>query len=662
MKFCHIFLMSCLAGLSATVSAEARVAHLTSPDGSIHLSVSDEEKPTITYSVAVDGDTVLAPSPFALHLRGVKEASRIRKANTHRGISEHIEAPFYRQSEFDVDYNIMNVVLDNGVTLEWRVFDDGIAYRYKTALSDTVIVDGETAVFNAAGDPTVYLSHSTNKDNPMAMAFQNQYSVTPLSQADELLAFLPATIDAGKGVKLTILESDLKSYPGMFLKADTTNRSLEGQFAKHPRDYAYYPWRHQAYVTKTEDYIDRTPGTRSFPWRVIAITRRDIDMPVNNLVYALAEPSRVEDTDWIKPGKVAWDWWNDWGLTGVPFEAGINTETYKHYIDFASKNGIEYVVLDEGWYDPKSGDMLTVIDDMDLQELIDYGKSRNVDIVLWTVFNVLDDCLEEACQKYAAMGIKGFKVDFLDRDDQTAIDMTYHIADACARHHLFLDYHGIYKPTGLQRTYPNVLNFEGVFGLEEVKWGDPATDFPRYDVTYPYIRLMAGQCDFTPGAMANATKTDWRAVYSHPMSMGTRSHQISNYIITDSPFTMLCDSPSNYEKEQECVDFITRLPVVFDETRVIDGEIGEYIVTARRHGDNWYIGGATNWTPRNLSIDFSWLPSDVDYKATILADGPNAHKSATDYSLSTEVVNATATKDLHLAPGGGFVIILEPVH
>ena len=403
----------------------------------------------------------------------------------------------------------------------------------------------------------------------------------------------------------------------------------------------------------------RTEGPRTYPWRVLAVTEKDTDMPVNHLVYALASPNRIGNCSWIKTGHSAWEWWNDWNLKGVPFRAGINTDSYKHYIDFASRNGIEFMVLDEGWYDPKSGDMLTVVPQLDLPALVEYARERGVDIVLWTVFNVLDKQLEEACAKYAALGVKGFKVDFLDRDDQTAVEMVYRIADAAARHHLTLDLHGIYKPTGLNRTYPNVINFESVFGMEEMKWAGQGTDMPLYDVTFPFIRMMAGPVDYTPGAMRNASKTSWRAVYSSPMSMGTRCHQLATYIVHDSPFTMLADAPGNYLHEQECVDFITSLPVVPDTTFIASGELGKYLVTVRRKDINWYIGGMTNWDEREIELDFSFLPRDTQYTATLFTDGPNAAKQAEDYRRETCKINKDSRLKLHLASGGGFAMKLE---
>lgn len=553
--------------------------------------------------------------------------------------------------------------LKGGFGIIFRAYNEGVAYRFYTTQSSDIIIKEEQAEFNFKEDYTAYLPYTTNDKKPMAMAYQNVYDITPLSKAQPKLAFLPVTVDCGS-VKLTLLESDLEAYPGVFVQSQQGKYGLKGVFAPYPAKTDFYPWRKQEYVTETTDFISRSRGSRSYPWRVLAITEKDTDMPVNNLVYALASPNRIGDTSWIKTGKVAWDWWNDWNLKGVPFKAGINMDTYKYYIDFASRNGLEFIVLDEGWYDPKSGDMLTVIPELDLTELIAYGKSKGVEIVLWTVFNVLDSQLEAACKKYADMGIKGFKVDFLDRDDQTAVEMVYRIAEMTARYKLTLDLHGIYKPTGINRTYPHIINFESVFGMEEVKWTDIKNNMPLYDVTFPYIRMMAGPVDYTPGAMRNATKADWRAMYYTPASMGTRCHQLAAYIVHDSPFTMLCDAPTNYLNEQECVDFIASLPVEVDSTFIASGELGKYIVTVRKKDVNWYIGGMTNWDERDVQLDFSFLPEGMSYTAVLFKDGVNANKQAEDYRKETIRIDKDSRLTLHLASGGGFAMKLElcPVH
>lgn len=648
---------------NASFAAKEKKYVLSSPDGTLKVEISAGNE--LAYQVMHGNDTILSHSNIGLVLENgtiVGKTPRIT-GERRRKIKDNIESPFYRFKEFVATGNELDLKLKGGFGIIFRAYNEGVAYRFYTTQSSDIIIKEEQAEFNFKEDYTAYLPYTTNDKKPMAMAYQNVYDIIPLSKAQPKLAFLPVTVDCGS-VKLTLLESDLEAYPGMFVQSQQGKYGLKGVFAPYPAKTDFYPWRKQEYVTETTDFISRSRGSRSYPWRVLAITEKDTDMPVNNLVYALASPNRIGDTSWIKTGKVAWDWWNDWNLKGVPFKAGINMDTYKYYIDFASRNGLEFIVLDEGWYDPKSGDMLTVIPELDLTELIAYGKSKGVEIVLWTVFNVLDSQLEAACKKYADMGIKGFKVDFLDRDDQTAVEMVYRIAEMTARYKLTLDLHGIYKPTGINRTYPHIINFESVFGMEEVKWTDIKNNMPLYDVTFPYIRMMAGPVDYTPGAMRNATKADWRAMYYTPASMGTRCHQLAAYIVHDSPFTMLCDAPTNYLNEQECVDFIASLPVEVDSTFIASGELGKYIVTVRKKDVNWYIGGMTNWDERDVQLDFSFLPEGMSYTAVLFKDGVNANKQAEDYRKETIRIDKDSRLTLHLVSGGGFAMKLElcPVH
>ena len=662
-KLCLAILSLLLLIGNASFAAKEKKYVLSSPDGTLKVEISAGNE--LAYQVMHGNDTILSHSNIGLVLENgtiVGKTPRIT-GERRRKIKDNIESPFYRFKEFVATGNELDLKLKGGFGIIFRAYNEGVAYRFYTTQSSDIIIKEEQAEFNFKEDYTAYLPYTTNDKKPMAMAYQNVYDITPLSKAQPKLAFLPVTVDCGS-VKLTLLESDLEAYPGVFVQSQQGKYGLKGVFAPYPAKTDFYPWRKQEYVTETTDFISRSRGSRSYPWRVLAITEKDTDMPVNNLVYALASPNRIGDTSWIKTGKVAWDWWNDWNLKGVPFKAGINMDTYKYYIDFASRNGLEFIVLDEGWYDPKSGDMLTVIPELDLPELIAYGKSKGVEIVLWTVFNVLDSQLEAACKKYADMGIKGFKVDFLDRDDQTAVEIVYRIAEMTARYKLTLDLHGIYKPTGINRTYPHIINFESVFGMEEVKWTDIKNNMPLYDVTFPYIRMMAGPVDYTPGAMRNATKADWRAMYYTPASMGTRCHQLAAYIVHDSPFTMLCDAPTNYLNEQECVDFIASLPVEVDSTFIASGELGKYIVTVRKKDVNWYIGGMTNWDERDVQLDFSFLPEGMSYTAVLFKDGVNANKQAEDYRKETIRIDKDSRLTLHLASGGGFAMKLElcPVH
>ncbi len=623
-------------------------------DKSLNITVSHSGKQVMT--IKADQTYCLFPHwEQSVPTLGTKHshAGTVKGARASR-IAESIQAPFYRQRKIDIEGKQIDLKLRDGFGMQVRAYDEGVAYRFYTTNKKGTIITDETADFHFPENAKAWLAYSTNDEKPFAMAFQNYYDETHLSKAKDKYIFLPATIESGD-VKVTILESDLRAYPGMFVKADGLH--LRAAFAKYPKRMDYYKWRGMSYVAETEDYIAKSKGPRTYPWRVMAITEQDTEMPVNNLVYALATPNQIGSTDWIKPGKVAWDWWNDWNLKGVDFEAGINTRTYQYYIDFAAKNHIPYVVLDEGWYDSSKGDIMNPIPAIDLQGLIDYGREKGVSIALWTVFNVLDEHLTEACEKYAKMGVKGWKVDFMDRNDQTAVEMAERLAKTCAQYQLFLDYHGFYAPTGMSRTYPNILNYEGVFGMEEARWAKKETDMPRYDVTFPFIRMMAGQVDFTPGAMRNGTKENWVECYQNPVSMGTRCHQLACYIVHDSPFTMLCDTPINYEREQPCVDIITSLPDTFDETKIIQGKLGSYIIVARRNGSDWYLGGQTNWDGRDVELSLDILPPGT-YQATIVSDGINANHNAEDYRIEQKTLTTNDQLSLKMANGGGFLIKL----
>ena len=662
MKRPLITLVTCL--LFAASQSSAKDYTVSSPNGKLtakvvdggNISIEHKGKNVVTVSTGIVLQQFTQSKLSVYPKQTISLPSLNYQFKGRKQIAETIVAPFYRQGKFQMTGHQIDLKTADGFGLQVMVCDEGVAYRFYTTNKKETIIADETADFSFPKDSKAWLAYSTNDEKPFAMAFQNYYDETKLSEAKDKYAFLPATIQSGD-VKVTILESDLRSYPGMFLKADGNH--LKAAFAKYPKKMGYYKWRGMSYVEETEDYIAKSTGARTYPWRVMAITEKDTEMPVNNLVYALATPNLIGDTSWIRPGKVAWDWWNDWNLKGVDFEAGINTRTYQYYIDFAAKNHIPYVVLDEGWYDSSKGDIMNPIAAIDLQGLIDYGQQRGVSIVLWTVFNVLDEHLVEACEKYQAMGIKGFKIDFMDRNDQNAVEMAERLAKTCARYQLFVDYHGYFTPTGMNRTYPNILNYEGVFGMEEARWAKKETDMPRYDVTFPFIRGMAGPVDFTPGAMRNGTKDNWVECYQNPVSMGTRCHQLACYVVQDSPFTMLCDTPTNYEREQECTDIITSIPDTYDETRVIQGLIGNYIVSARRNGSDWYVGGQTNWDGREVDLSLDFLRPGESYQATIVTDGINANHNAEDYRIEHQTLSANSQLKLNMASGGGFVIILK---
>jgi len=412
-------------------------------------------------------------------------------------------------------------------------------------------------------------------------------------------------------------------------------------------------------VEERKNHIAECRGNKSFPWRIVIVVNNDKELADNDIVYKLASPSKVNDVSWIKPGKVAWDWWNDLNLSGVDFKTGINNETYKYYIDFASRNKIEYVILDDGWSVRGPNDLFQVVPEIDLKDLITYATERNVGLILWAGYISFNKNIEGVCKHYSELGIKGFKIDFMDRDDQPMVEFHTRVAEIAAKYKLLIDFHGTYKPTGLNRTYPNVINFEAVHGLEQLKF--PTTvDQVTYDVTVPFIRQIAGPMDYTQGAMRNSTKDNFRPVFSEPMSQGTRCRQLATYVIFESPLNMLCDSPTSYEKEQECTNFITSVPTIWDNTVAVDGKLGEYIVMARQKAENWYLGALTNWDARTLEVDLSFLQTG-NYAAEVFKDGLNADKKASDYKKEIIQIGKERKLKISMAPGGGYVMKIYPV-
>lgn len=656
------FLLS--AALFAFLSSHtsiAQVIHLKSPDSKIDMALETGSK--ISWSVKHDNTEVIAPSAISLTLdNGVVLGNNAKVTGTKNSkINTSFATPVYKKKMVIDEYNQLTVNFKGDFGLIFRVYNDGVAYRFFTNKKGQITIESEEASFNFSKDHKAFIPYVRDlRENDMyASAFEATYAEIPLSKfVKDSLAISPLLVDLENGKKAAIVEAELQDYPGMFLTINNqTREGLQGVFAHHPKAERLGGYNKMNYmVSNRETYIAKTSGTRSFPWRAIIISESDKDLANNDMIQKLSEPSKIVDASWIKPGKVAWDWWNDWNISGVDFKAGINTETYKHYIDFASKNHIEYVVLDEGW--SEETDMLKISPNMNIEELISYGKQKNVDIILWTSWYAINQVLDEALSKYSKLGVKGFKIDFIDRDDQKMVKSLYDIAKKAASYKLIIDYHGMYKPTGIQRTYPNILNFEGVKGLENAKW-TPNDDMPHYETSIPFIRMLAGPMDYTPGAMRNATRADFRPSNSMPMSQGTRCHQLGMYVVYEAPLQMMADSPTAYMKEQESTSFISHIPTTFDETIALDGKVGEYVAIARRKGDIWFVGGLTNWSAREMTIDLSFLGKG-NYSAEIFKDGINANKDATDYKREVIKVKDIDKLKVNMANGGGFAIIISP--
>lgn len=641
-----------LALLTICLSGFSREYVLSSPDGAIRAVINNE----LEYMVSYGGEKIYT-GVTALTLDNGKTLTKARSPKL-KSVDTSVLSPFYRNTSVADKYNGMTLYVDKDWTIEFRAYDDGIAYRWIYGGHKPVNIVDETVRYSFAEDFNTFTPYVRDYwdgdfEKQFHNSFENIYQELPISHlSDTHLAFLPVAVDA-RDVKMLITESDIADYPGLYLlhDKDTTIRGIHPRCPKNEHAGGYLGL--QSVVSERENYIAAITGPRELPWRMTIISPDDKGLAESQLTYLLASPSRIDDISWIKPGKAAWDWWNSWDLTGVDFEAGVNQNTYKYYIDFAAKNGIEYVILDDGWSVPGCGDLFSVVPEIDLPELIRYAEGKGVGIILWAMYLPFEKDLEKVCRHYSEMGIKGFKVDFFDRNDQKMTAFLDHAAEVAARYHLILDYHGTYMPAGINRKWPNVLNTEGVSGQEVMRAVTRERDQMRYDVLIPFIRQAGGPMDYTQGAMRNSTYQDFVPVERHAGSQGTRCHQLALYAVFDSPLNMLCDSPINYEREQECTDFIAAIPTVWDETVVLDGKLGEYIVTARRKGNDWFIGGITNWTPRDITIDLSFLHVE-DYVGDWYIDGCNAHRNATDYKHVKEDI--MAQKTIHLAPGGGFAV------
>ena len=662
-RFLCCLLMAVLTvGFGMQATAKEKQYTLKSPNNKLVSHIVATAENEITYDIVYDGVTIMLPSHLGMNRvydKGVNGSMAVSKSAT-RAVDETVPSPFTRQATMRNCYNELTLQVGKDLCVVFRAYNEGIAYRYEVLRPCNVRF--EKVEYNFAGDYRATVPYVTSFDankgheTQYMSSFENLYTTTQLSKLDERrLCFLPLLVHAPHGVKVCLTESTLTDYPGLYLKGMGDAGRLEGEHAPYPKTLEQGGHNNlQMLVKEREEYIAKVDKLSVLPWRIAMVAKNSAELAMNNMSYLLGEPCKVADLSWIKPGKVAWDWWNNWNIGGVDFKAGINNDTYKHYIDFASQYGIEYVILDEGWAVNKKADLFQVVPEIDLPMLVQYARERNVGLILWAGYYAFDRDMEQVCQHYSEMGIKGFKIDFMDRDDQMVTQFYKRAADMCAKYHLLVDFHGAFKPAGLNRTYPNVLNFEGVAGLEQLKWAPETWNQVQYDTELPFIRQTAGPMDYTQGAMHNGAKGCYSPCWSEPMSQGTRCHQLALYVVLESPLNMLCDSPTNYKKEPEYTRFVAGIPTVWDETRVLQGEVGEYIVIARRKGNTWYVGGITNWTERDIVVDLSTLGSSE--RIELYSDGVNANRKGSDYRYSVEKMQGTQKAlQVHLAPGGGFM-------
>ena len=623
---------------------------LSSPDGNILLTVALKDK--IYYSLAYKGKEILSQSPISMITTdgmefGIEPRFRRKLTST---VNRIVTPPFGEAQNYPEQYNEMNLLFRGNYNVVFRAYDDGMAYRIVTSSRKSLKVKQEEVAYNFADNFDTHALISENWHN-----YEDNYKNQKLSDLQEVEKIsLPMLVSAENGPFMIISEADLLDYPGLYLTKSANNNGLQGVFPALPTQTEVGGHRNfNLLVQETADYIAETGGDRNFPWRVISFSDSETELLENHLIYLLASESTIEDESWIQPGKVAWDWWNDINLTGVDFKSGYNTESFKYFIDFAAANDIKYVNLDDGWSD--QFDLLKPNDQLDIQEVVRYAREKNVGLFLWCVWHTLDRQMQEALDQFQEWGIAGIKVDFMDRDDQLAVNFYERTCREAAKRNILVNFHGAYKPTGLRRTYPNLINRESVLGLEYYKFSDKAN--PEHEVTIPFIRMHVGPMDFTPGGMSNSTADNFHINFTSPLTRGTRGHQLGMFVVYFAPLQMLADAPTAYEAEPEILEFLSKVPTVWDETVPVTGKIGDYVVIARRKGEDWFIGGLSDWEARNVEFVLDFL-EDGNYAARIFKDGLNADKNPEDFKVEDKKVTAGGKMNIDMAPGGGFVIQL----
>ena len=626
-----------------------KAVNLVSPDKRTEVIVDYNKQ--FTYAIKHDGKEIVLPSVIGLQLETSAlplETDKIVKKTLTTVDAKVIPVIKEKRSEIRDNYNQLSITFKSGLVIELRAYDNGVAYRFVTNQRGDLVVKNELINFNLPANCKIYFP----EEETMHSHNEREFKHMPVdSIGPNRFSSLPALVEISNGPKMLITESNIIDYPGFWLKGVANEpAALKGFFALAPLEEKQLSDR-DVVITKNADYIAKTAGTRALPWRAMLIADKDGDLIENQMIYLLADPLKLTDVSWIKAGKVAWDWWNANNIYGVDFVSGINNQTYKYYIDFAAENNLQYIILDEGWYDLK--DVTKETKDINVKELVDYGRKKNVGIILWTAWKTFEDKMDEAMTLYEKWGVKGVKIDFMQRDDQKMVNFYRTVAEKAAVHHLLVDFHGAYKPDGISRTYPHVITREGVRGLENNKWSTFPN--PKHDLTLPFTRMVCGPMDFTPGAMKNSTLKNFNFVFTEPMSLGTRCHQLAMYVVFESPLQMLADNPSNYKREPECLRFLSQVPTEWDDTKVLDAKVGEYVIVARRNANYWYVGGMTDWTARDMNVDLGFLPEGT-YTVETYKDGLNADKAAVDYKYETTQLTNKDQIKLHMAPGGGFAL------
>lgn len=654
------YLIGMVAAALMAFQVSAETFKLSSPDGKLQAEVSDGAK--LTLNISADGKKLLDNVEFAMLTdkgdMGKNSTALSCDYSNHRGT---IDTVWGIEKSVKDEYNQM-VINFKKFKVVVRAFDDAVAYRFVSNIGDGKMIVNDETLNIPLSDSDKLIAHI---EKGVQTSFEKPYTrltFGELKKQNPHSVSLPLIVDKGSA-KIALVESDVSNYPGLRVAAG--KNGAVSKISKYPKDFKVKV--HNRFASEFEDYIASTVASREFPWRAFIVARNDSDLADNQTVFKLAKPCAISDTSWIKPGSCVWEWWNNWNLQGVDFEAGINEQTYRYLIDFAAENSIPYVLFDAGWLTGKDAGEMVETDEklaegktfIDVKGLIDYAKSKDVKVILWVLAKSMEKYPQKAFDVMKGWGADGLKIDFTDRDDQTAMEFYENMARMAAERQMVIDMHGCAKPVGQFRTWPNLINFEGVLGGEVNKWSKAIT--PSHNIDLVFTRMLMGPMDYTPGGLRNTAKGDFSPCYNFPEVQGTRAHQAAMYVVYFAPLQMLCDSASEYLKSPEILKFMAETPTTWDETKVLEGKIGKYVVIARRSGEDWYIGGMCDWDGKEVDIDLSKiLLPDTEYKAEIISDGANAGRVGTDFKYCVKSLTSADKLKLKMVPGGGFAVKLSP--
>jgi alpha-glucosidase len=652
MKAYFLLIISCIA-----IKSFSQPLQLLSPDKTIKVVLQTNNQ--LTYSVFINDKKILDSSLIDMQLNnGISLSNHLQiKSAKTKNINETIVAqvPVSRKN-IPNNFNELTINFKNNFIVIFRAYNDGVAYRIATTFKDSILVQNETAQFNFANDAHAWAPIIQKREDQdiFHTSFEELYPYKPLdSLSVNAYMYSPVLVNTSNNIKAAITESDLDDYPGMFLRGTSSN-TLQSAFAPYPVEERIvegdYP---EMVVSKRADYIAKTSGTRNFPWRVLLIAREDKELPANDLVYRLASLSKIEDASWIHPGKCTDEWIIDINLFNVPFRSGVNTASYKYYIDFAKRFGFDRIMMDAGWSNTK--DLFDINPNINMDTIAAYAKQQGIKLSMWTLSMTLNKQLDSALKQFQKWGVDFIMTDFIDRDDQPTVSFYKRITEACAKAHLMIMFHGAYPPKGFNRTYPNNITREGVLGSEYNAWSDKVT--ASHNCILPFTRMLAGPLDYEPGLLDNATPQQFKPIWGKVMSQTTRCQQLAMFVVYDDPLPIFSGNPSQGYLEPKFMDLLGSIPAGWDTTIILDAEIGNYIITARRKNNDWYIAGMTDSSSRNINIDLSFLDAG-NFKTTICKDGVNADRNAMDYVIEEKTLSANDNLQIHLAPNGGFLVKL----